>query len=91
MLEAYLSALFHANNLFWRTAMIHVGMDVHIRNSVLNAKTEDGQGPAPGRWGNTTLELSGFFAPFGRRAKALGEWRRVVVGSDGHPRVCNAS
>ena len=53
--------------------MIHVGADVHIRNSVLNAKDQDGQVLARGRAGNTMLELGAFFAPLERRAKATGE------------------
>ena len=67
--------------------MIHVGMDVHIRNSVLNAKTEDGQVLARGRCGNTMAELSGFFAPLERRAKAMGESIRVVMESTGNSRA----
>ena len=67
--------------------MIHVGVDVHIRNSVLNAKDEDGQALARGRCGNTMLELSGFFAPLERRSKATGESIRVVMESTGNSRA----
>ncbi len=67
--------------------MIHVGADVHIRNSVLNAKDEDGQVLARGRCGNTMLELSGFFAPLERRAKATGESIRVVMESTSNSRA----
>ena len=49
--------------------MIHVGADVHIRNSVLNAKDEDGQVLKRGRCGNTMPELSGFFVPLENRCK----------------------
>ena len=70
--------------------MIHVGMDVHIRNSVLNAKDEDGQALARGRCGNTMLELSGFFAPLERRSKATGESIRVVMESTGNSRAINS-
>lgn len=67
--------------------MIHVGVDVHIRNSVLNAKDEDGQVLARGRSGNTMLELSGFFAPLERRSKTTGEPIRVVMESTGNSRA----
>jgi len=67
--------------------MIHVGADVHIRNSVLNAKDQDGQVLARGRVGNTMLELSTFFAPLERRAKAAGEAIRVVMESTGNSRA----
>ena len=67
--------------------MIHVGVDVHIRNSVLNAKDEDGQVLARGRCGNTMLELSGFFAPLERRSKATGESIRVVMEGTGNSRA----
>ncbi len=67
--------------------MIHVGADVHIRNSVLNVKDEDGQVLARGRCGNTMLELGGFLAPFERRSKATGEPIRVVMESTGNSRA----
>ena len=67
--------------------MIHVGADVHIRNSVLNAKDEDGQVLARGRCGNTMLELSGFLAPLERRCKATGESIRVVMESTSNSRA----
>jgi transposase len=67
--------------------MIHVGADVHIRNSVLNAKDEDGQVLARGRCGNTMDELSGFFAPLERLAKATGESIRVVMESTSNSRA----
>jgi len=67
--------------------MIHVGADVHIRNSVLNVKDEDGQVLARGRCGNTLLELSGFLAPMERRSKATGEPIRVVMESTGNSRA----
>ena len=67
--------------------MIHVGADIHIRNSVLNATTEDGQVLARGRCGNTMHELSGFFAPLERRAKATGEAIRVVMESTSNSRA----
>ena len=67
--------------------MIHVGADVHIRNSVLNAKDQDGQVLARGRVGNTMLELSTFFAPLERRAKATGEAIQVVMESTGNSRA----
>ena len=61
---AYLSALFQAN-FFWRTAIIHMGMDVHVRNSVLNAKdaTEKVVGTGEG-WLTelSTSELKELFA-----------------------------
>ena len=67
--------------------MIHVGADVHIRNSVLNAKDQNGQVLARGRAGNTMLELGAFFAPLERRAKARGEAVRVVMESTGNSRA----
>jgi len=67
--------------------MIHVGADVHLRNSVLNAKDQDGQVLARGRAGNTMLELGRFFAPLERRAKATGEAIRVVMESTGNSRA----
>ena len=67
--------------------MIHVGADVHIRNSVLNAKDADGQVLARGRAGNTMLELGTFFASLERRAKATGESIRVVMESTGNSRA----
>ncbi len=67
--------------------MMHVGMDVHIRNSVLNAKDADGQVLARGRCGNTTLELGTFFTPLARRAKDTGESIRVVMESTGNSRA----
>ena len=42
-LDAYLSAFFNANKTFWRTVMIHVGADVHVRNTVLRAKDSEGE------------------------------------------------
>lgn len=67
--------------------MIHVGADVHIRNSVLNAKDQDGQVLARGRAGNTMLDLGTFFAPLERRAQATGEAVRVVMESTGNSRA----
>ncbi len=67
--------------------MIHVGADVHIRNSVLNVKDEDGQVLARGRCGNTMFELGSFLAPFERRSKATGEPIRVVMESTGNSRA----
>ena len=67
--------------------MIHVGMDVHIRNSVLNAKDADGQALARGRAGNTMLDVGAFFAPLERRAKATGESIRVLMESTGNSRA----
>ncbi len=67
--------------------MIHVGMDVHVRNSVLNAKDADGQVLARGRCGNTMLELGNLLAPVERRAKATGEPIRVVMESTTNSRA----
>ncbi|MHC4996514.1 MAG: IS110 family RNA-guided transposase [Planctomycetota bacterium] len=67
--------------------MIHAGADVHIRNSLLNVKDENGQVLACGRCGNTMLELSGFLAPIERRCKATGEPIRVVMESTGNSRA----
>ncbi|MFB3113173.1 MAG: IS110 family transposase [Gemmatimonadales bacterium] len=67
--------------------MIHVGMDVHIRNSVLNAKDADGQVLARGRVANTTLDLGEFFTPLARRAKTTGEAMHVVMESTGNSRA----
>lgn len=67
--------------------MIHVGMDVHVRNSVLNAKDAAGQVLARGRCGNTMLELGTFLSPVERRAKATGEAIRVVMESTTNSRA----
>ena len=67
--------------------MIHVGMDVHIRNSVLNAKDADGQPLARGRSGNTVFDLGEFFTPLMRRAKETGESIRVVMESTSNSRA----
>ncbi len=67
--------------------MIHIGMDVHVRNSVLNAKDAEGQVLARGRCGNTMLELSTLLAPVERRAKATGEPIRVVMESTTNSRA----
>ena len=67
--------------------MIHVGMDVHIRNSVLNAKDAEGQPLARGRSGNNTLDLGEFFTPLVRRANDTGESIRVVMESTGNSRA----
>lgn len=67
--------------------MIHVGMDVHVRNSVLNAKTDDGQVLARGRCGNSSVELGAFFAPLECRARAQGEQIRVVMESTTNARA----
>ena len=65
--------------------MIHVGADVHVRNSVLNAKDQNGQVLARGRCGNTMLELGALFAPLERRARSTGETIRVVMESTTSP------
>jgi len=67
--------------------MIHVGTDVHVRNSVLNAKDQNGQVLARGRYGNTMLELGAFFAPLERRARTTGERIRVVMESTTNARA----
>jgi transposase len=67
--------------------MIHVGMDVHIRSSVLNAKDADGQALGRGRAGNTMLDLGTFFDPLVRRAKTTGESICVVMESTGNSRA----
>lgn len=67
--------------------MVHVGMDVHIRSSVLNAKSADGQSLARGRVGNTMLDLGRFFTPLVRGAKETGEAIHVVMESTGNSRA----
>jgi transposase len=62
-------------------------MDVHVRNSVLNAKDADGQVLGRGRCGNTLLEISGFLAPIERRARQTGEKIRVVMESTTNSRA----
>jgi transposase len=62
-------------------------MDVHVRNSVLNAKDANGQVLARGRCGNTMMELGSFFAPVERRARVTGEAIRVVMESTTNSRA----
>jgi len=59
--------------------MIHVGADVHVRNSYYEATDAEGQAINRGRCGNTLLETGQFFAPLERRAKATGESVHVVL------------
>ncbi|MFH1417043.1 MAG: DUF397 domain-containing protein [Planctomycetota bacterium] len=51
--------------------MIHVGADVHVRDSASNAKDADGQVLVRGRCGYTLPELTGFLAPLDARASDL--------------------
>ena len=67
--------------------MIHVGMDVHVRNSVLNAKDAEGQVLARGRCQNTMFELATLLAPVERRARVTGEAIRVVMESTTNSRA----
>lgn len=67
--------------------MISVGMDVHVRNSVLNAEDSNGRVLARGRCGNTMLELGSLLRPAERQAKATGERIRVVMESTTNSRA----
>lgn len=67
--------------------MIHVGADVHVRNTMLKAKDEEGHVLARGRCSNSMVELAGFFAPLERRAKENHESIRVVMESTTNSRA----
>lgn len=67
--------------------MIHVGMDVHARNSLLNAKDAPGQVLTPGCCGNTMFDRSTFFGPLARRAQASGEAIPILMESTTNSRA----
>ena len=69
--------------------MIHVGMDVHARNSLLNAKDAPGKVLTPACCGNTMFDRSTFSGPLARRAQASGEAPQqgeAPEGQQGQPR-----
>lgn len=61
--------------------MIHVGADVHVRNTYYHVTDEKGQPLIRGRCGNTLMETGQFMAPLELRAKASGEMIHVVLES----------
>ena len=67
--------------------MIHVGADVHVRNTYYTATDSEGQRLKSGRCGNNLEEVAEFFAPLERRAKATGQAIRVVLESTTNSRA----
>jgi transposase len=61
--------------------MISVGVDVHVRNSYICAKDDQGRKVLSGRCGNQLGEFAEFLAPVERLARSRGQAVRAVLES----------
>jgi transposase len=82
-----MTALFHANDTFGRTAMITIGMDVHVRNSYLHVTDDAGVPLRHGRCHNTMSDLAKFLGPLEPDARQQSEPIQVVLESTTNSRA----
>jgi hypothetical protein len=67
--------------------MISVGLDVHLRNSFVHARTTDGQTLAKGRCGHDLASLAERLGPAETLARASGQAVRCVLEATTHSRA----